>query len=54
MPWEIGVFGDSAHVLRVRPDHIDGLGLDQVLEILAQVDFFSGVNGKWLCCLSPA
>ncbi len=49
---EVGIFGDplsfreSADIFGVGADDVDGLFFDQVLEILAEVDFFSGVNGN--------
>ena len=49
---EIGVFRDplqfrhSADIFRVGADHIDRLLFDQILEVLPQVDLFSGVNRK--------
>ena len=50
MPCKIGVFRDPfhfrdpTHIFRIGADNIDRLFLDQVLEILPQVDLFSGVN----------
>ena len=52
---EIGVFRDplhfrdSAHIFRVGADNIDRLVFDQILEILPEVDLFSGVNGDGRC-----
>ncbi len=36
---------DSANVLRIGPDDIDRLLLDQILEVLPEIDFLSRMNG---------
>ena len=46
----IGVFGDPlqfrdpAYVFRVGADNIDSLFFNKILEVLPEVDLFSGVN----------
>ena len=47
---QIGVFRDPlqlrypADIFRVGADNIDSLFLDEILEVLSEIDLFSGVN----------
>jgi hypothetical protein len=47
---KIGVFRDPlqlrypADIFRVGADNIDSLFLDEILEVLSEIDLFSGVN----------
>ena len=46
--------GDAADIARVRPDDVDGVALDQLLEVLAEIDLLAGVDRRrwWRCVTS--